>query len=136
MKPALWFSWFIPVITKYHHQLRNIILVSLLLQAILLVTPLLFEAIIDKVLVSRSMDSFMVLGIAMIALAIAEPAYTFLRGWLFSHLSSRVGAELNSRLYRHLLGIPLGYFSAHLTGKLLPKYGKWNRSVVFLLAKR
>lgn len=34
------FSWFIPVITKYRLQLRNIILVSLLLQGILLVTPM------------------------------------------------------------------------------------------------
>ncbi|WP_145588160.1 type I secretion system permease/ATPase [Yersinia aldovae] len=131
-KPAFGFSWFIPVITKYRHQLRNIILVSLLLQGILLVTPLLFEAIIDKVLVSRGMDSLMVLGVAMIALAIAEPGYTLLRSWLFAHLSSRVGATLNSRLYRHLLGLPLAYFSAQQTGQTIAKVREMEQIRSFL----
>ncbi|QHB32648.1 type I secretion system permease/ATPase [Yersinia canariae] len=120
-KIAFGFSWFMPVISKYRHQLRNIILVSLLLQGILLVTPMLFETVIDKVLVSRGVGSLAVLGTAMIALAIAEPCYTFLRSWLFAHLSSRVGAELNTRLYRHLLGLPLGYFGSQQTGQTIAK---------------
>ncbi|WP_227734505.1 type I secretion system permease/ATPase [Yersinia proxima] len=126
------FSWFIPVITKYRHQLRNIILVSLLLQGILLVTPMLFESVIDKVLVSRGVGSLMVLGGAMVALAIAEPCYTFLRGWLFSHLSSRVGAELNTGLYRHLMGLPLGYFASQQTGQTIAKVREMEQIRSFL----
>lgn len=126
------FSWFIPVITKYRHQLRNIILVSLLLQGILLVTPMLFESVIDKVLVSRGGGSLMVLGGAMVALAIAEPCYTFLRGWLFSHLSSRVGAELNTGLYRHLMGLPLGYFASQQTGQTIAKMREMEQIRSFL----
>lgn len=131
-KTAFGFGWFIPVIAKYRHQLRNIILVSLLLQGILLVTPMLFETVIDKVLVSRGVGSLMVLGSAMIALAIAEPCYTYLRGWLFSHLSSRVGAELNTRLYRHLLGLPLGYFGAQQTGQTIAKVREMEQIRSFL----
>lgn len=131
-KTAFGFSWFIPVIVKYRHQLRNIILVSLLLQGILLVTPMLFETVIDKVLVSRGVGSLMVLGSAMIALAIAEPCYTFLRGWLFSHLSSRVGAELNTRLYRHLLGLPLSYFGEQQTGQTIAKVREMEQIRSFL----
>ncbi|PHZ25590.1 type I secretion system permease/ATPase [Yersinia massiliensis] len=131
-KTAFGFSWFMPVIAKYRHQLRNIILVSLLLQGILLVTPMLFETVIDKVLVSRGVGSLMVLGSAMIALAIAEPCYTFLRGWLFSHLSSRVGAELNTRLYRHLLGLPLSYFGAQQTGQTIAKVREMEQIRSFL----
>ncbi|AIN20300.1 type I secretion system ATPase family protein [Yersinia rochesterensis] len=126
------FGWFRPVITKYRHQLRNIILVSLLLQSILLVTPMLFETVIDKVLVSRGMGSLMVLGIAMVALAIVEPCYTFLRGWLFSHLSSRVGTELNTGLYRHLMGLPLGYFASQQTGQTIAKVREMEQIRHFL----
>ncbi|CQD39374.1 type I secretion system permease/ATPase [Yersinia mollaretii] len=131
-KTTFGFGWFIPVIAKYRHQLRNIVLVSLLLQSILLVTPMLFETVIDKVLVSRGVGSLIVLGSAMIALAIAEPCYTFLRGWLFSHLSSRVGAELNTRLYRHLLGLPLGYFGAQQTGQTIAKVREMEQIRSFL----
>ncbi|AJJ01217.1 type I secretion system ATPase family protein [Yersinia pseudotuberculosis IP 32953] len=126
------FSWFIPVVMKSRHQLRNIILISLLLQAILLVTPMLFETVIDKVLVSRGVDSLVVLGGAMVALAIAEPGYTLLRSWLFAHLSSRVGAELNTQLYRHLLGLPLGYFTGQQTGQTIAKMREMEQIRSFL----
>lgn len=130
--PAFGFGWFIPLIVKHAHQLRNIVLVSLLLQGILLVTPMLFETVIDKVLVSRGIDSLTVLGIAMVALAIAEPCYTFLRGWLFSNLSTRVGAELNTRLYRHLLSLPLNYFTSRQTGQTIARVSEMEQIRSFL----
>jgi len=89
--PAFGFGWFIPLIVKHAHQLRNIVLVSLLLQGILLVTPMLFETVIDKVLVSRGIDSLTVLGIAMVVLAIAEPCYIFTRLAIFQFIDSGWG---------------------------------------------
>ncbi|WP_227721926.1 type I secretion system permease/ATPase, partial [Yersinia proxima] len=74
----------------------------------------------------------MVLGGAMVALAIAEPCYTFLRGWLFSHLSSRVGAELNTGLYRHLMGLPLSYFASQQTGQTIAKMREMEQIRSFL----
>lgn len=131
-KKSFGFNWFIPQILKHRSQLRNIILLSLLLQFIALTTPMLFEAVIDKVLVSRGLDSLMVLGIAMLALALAEPSYTFLRSWLFSHLSSKVGAELNSRLYRHLFSLPLSYFTRRKTGETIAQVQEMEQIRHFL----
>ncbi len=131
-KKPFGFDWFIPVVLKHARQLRNIILVSLLLQFIALVTPMLFETVIDKVLVSRGLDSLMVLGMAMLALALAEPFYAFLRGWLFSHLSSKVGAELNSRLYRHLFSLPLDYFTRRKTGETIAQVQEMEQIRHFL----
>ncbi len=131
-KKPFGFDWFIPLVVKHRRQLRNIILVSLLLQFIALVTPMLFETIIDTVLVSRGRDSLMVLGIAMLGLAVAEPAYTFVRGWLFSHLSSKVGAELNSRLYRHLFSLPLDYFGRRKTGETIAQVQEMEQIRHFL----
>ncbi|ASX26749.1 type I secretion system permease/ATPase [Candidatus Williamhamiltonella defendens] len=131
-KAAFGFGWFLPLILKHGRQLRNIVVISLLLQAILLVTPMLFETVIDKVLVSRGIDSLIVLGMAMIGLAIAEPIYTFLRGWLFSNLSTRVGAELNTSLYRHLMSLPLNYFSSRQTGQIIARVREMEQIRSFL----
>lgn len=131
-KMAFGFGWFLPLIFKHGRQLRNIVFISLLLQAILLVTPMLFETIIDKVLVSRGVDSLMVLGMAMIGLAIAEPVYTFVRSWLFANLSTRVGAELNSRLYRHLMSLTLNYFSSRQTGQIIARVREMEQIRSFL----
>ncbi len=131
-KKPFGFDWFIPLVLKHRRQLINIILVSLLLQFIALVTPMLFETVIDTVLVSRGRDSLMVLGVAMLALAVAEPFYTFLRGWLFSHLSSKVGSELNSRLYRHLFSLPLDYFGQRKTGQTIAQVQEMEQIRHFL----
>ncbi len=115
------FSWFLPSIRKHIRQFRSVLLVSLMLQMIPLVTPMLFENVIDRVLVSRSLSSLQVLGIAMMALAIFEPVYGFLRSWLFANLASKVNSELSSRLYQHLLGLPLAYFQKRQTGEIIAR---------------
>lgn len=115
------FSWFFPTVRKYSAQFRQILWVSLLLQIIALVTPLLFENVTDRVLVSRSLSSLGVLGIAMLALACFEPTWEFVRTWLFSNLVGKVNAELSSRLFEHLQALPVSYFQNRQTGEIIAR---------------
>lgn len=126
------FNWFIPSLCKHIRQFRSVLLVSLMLQLIALVTPFLFQNVIDKVLVSRSLNSLQVLGIAMLALAIAEPIYGFLRSWLFANLSSKISSELSSRLYQHLITLPLSYFQQHQTGQIIARVSEMEKIRRFL----
>lgn len=126
------FGWFIPSIRKHIRQFRRVIYVSLMIQLIALVTPMLLENVIDRVLVSRSLNSLQVLGIAMLALAVAEPLYGFMRGWLFSQLSSKVNASLSARLYEHLIGLPLRYFGQRQTGQIIARVQEMEHIRQFL----
>ncbi|HHQ4843339.1 TPA: type I secretion system permease/ATPase, partial [Aeromonas hydrophila] len=114
-------SWFSPAVLRQQKQLRDVFCFAILLQLIALASPLLFENIIDKVLVGRSLGSLHVLALAMVALACAEPLYGFLRGQVFSHLANQVNAELSGKLYRHLVGLPIGYFKARQTGQIIAR---------------
>ncbi|EEW07482.1 type I secretion system permease/ATPase [Vibrio mimicus] len=115
------FRWFIPSIIKHKKQLIWIVVVSLALQFISLITPLLFQNVIDKVLVSRSITNLHVFGVAILALAIMEPIYGLLRSWLFSNLTNKVGSELSSKLYGHLIALPISYFVQRQTGQILAR---------------
>ncbi|MBS9425813.1 type I secretion system permease/ATPase [Photorhabdus caribbeanensis] len=126
------FGWFVPSIRKHVSQFRNVILVSLMLQVIALVTPILFENVIDRVLVSRSLSSLQVLGIAMLTLALFEPVYGFLRSWLFANLASKVNSELSSRLYQHLTSLPTGYFQQRQTGEIIARVREMSQIRQFL----
>ncbi|MFT6926265.1 MAG: ATP-binding cassette subfamily B protein RtxE [Psychromonas sp.] len=126
------FSWFIPSILKHIKQAKSVLLVSLFIQLIALVTPLLFENVIDKVLVSRSLSSLQVLAIAMMALALFEPIFSYLRGWLFSNLAGKLTAELNSRLYRHLLALPMSFFNQRQTGQITARVREMDKIRQFL----
>lgn len=126
------FSWFIPSLIKHVKQAKTVLLISLFIQLIALVTPLIFENVIDKVLVSRSLSSLQVLAFALMALALFEPLFSYLRSWLFSNLACKLNAELNSRLYRHLLALPLSFYNQRQTGQITARVREMDQVRQFL----
>lgn len=124
--------WFLPSILRHKKQLRDVLALSFMLQMVALVTPMVFQNIIDMVLVHRGLSSLQVLSLAMLGLAIAEPVYSYLRGKTFAHFSSKVNAELSSRLYRHLITLPLDYFGQRQTGQVVARIREMTHIRQFL----
>lgn len=112
------FSWFKPVLKQHRSSIQKILLVSLFIQVIALVSPLMFQHVIDKVLVSRSYSNLHVLGLAMLVLAVYEPVFNFVRSWLFANFSGKISVTFSSRLYHHLTRLPMPYFSGQQTGQI------------------
>jgi hypothetical protein len=110
------FSWFVPSLVKYRRLLGEVLLVSLFLQLFALVTPLFFQVVMDKVLVHRGVATLDVLVVGLVAVVIFESVLNALRTYVFSHTTNRIDVELGSRLYRHLLALPLAYFQARRVG--------------------
>ena len=110
------FSWFIPSLVKHRKLLGEVLVVSLFLQLFALVTPLFFQVVMDKVLVHRGVATLDVLVVGLVAVVIFESVLNALRSYVFSHTTSRIDVELGSRLYRHLLALPLAYFQARRVG--------------------
>ncbi|EOX9111375.1 type I secretion system permease/ATPase [Providencia rettgeri] len=120
-KKAFGFSWFIPSVLRQHVKLRNIFILSAIIQLFALISPLLFQNLIDKVLVGRSLSNLHVIALAIFAIAVAEPIYGFIRNKIFSHSSSQISAELSGKIYRHLMALPLNYFKLRPTGKIIAR---------------
>lgn len=110
------FSWFIPAVVKYRRLLLEVFLVSAVLQIFGLVSPLMFQVVMDKVLVNRAFSTLNVVCIALLVSSIFEIVLTGLRNYVFSHTASRIDVELGARLFRHLLALPLSYFGARRVG--------------------
>jgi subfamily B ATP-binding cassette protein HlyB/CyaB len=109
-------SWFLGAVHKYRRLLGEVLVASFFLQLLALVSPLLFQVVIDKVLVHRSMSTLEVLAIGLVAIAVFETVLGVLRTYLFAHTTNRVDVELGARLFRHLLALPLAYFQARRVG--------------------
>jgi subfamily B ATP-binding cassette protein HlyB/CyaB len=110
------FSWFIPAIVKYRRLLFEVVIVSFVLQLFGLVTPLMFQVVMDKVLVNRAFNTLTVVCVALLACSLFEVLLTGLRNYVFSHTTNRIDVELGSRLYRHLMSLPIKYFAARRVG--------------------
>ena len=110
------FSWFIPAVVKYRRLLLEVVFVSFVLQLFGLVAPLMFQVVMDKVLVNRAFNTLTVVCVALLVCSIFEVLLTGLRNYVFSHTTNRIDVELGSRLYRHLVALPIKYFTARRVG--------------------
>lgn len=110
------FTWFIPAIIKYRKLLGEVLLVSFVLQVFALLTPLFFQVVMDKVLVHNGLTTLDVVATGLLGIMIFESALSGLRTYLFAHTASRIDVELGSRLFRHLVNLPLAYFQARRVG--------------------
>ena len=113
------FSWFIPAMIKYRRLLGEILLLSLVVQLLSLITPLFFQAVMDKVLVHHGMSTLDVIAIGFILVSCFEVVLAALRTYLISHTTNRIDVELGAKLFRHLIHLPLSYFASRRTGELV-----------------
>nr|WP_263010387.1 type I secretion system permease/ATPase [Stenotrophomonas maltophilia] len=109
-------GWFIPALVKYRRLQRDVLVASFFLQLMALITPLFFQVVIDKVLVHKGITTLEVLALGLLVVSVFEVLMGGLRTYLFSHTTSRVDAELGSKLFSHLTHLPLAYFQARRVG--------------------
>lgn len=109
-------AWFIPAVLKYKKLFGEVLLSSLFLQIFALVSPLLFQVIIDKVLVHHSLSTLDVIFFTLICMTVFECILSTLRTYVFSHTTNRIDVELGAQLFKHLLALPLAYFGARRVG--------------------
>ena len=109
-------SWFLGAIHKYRNLLGEVLAASFFLQLFALISPLFFQVVIDKVLVSRTLSTLDVLIIGLVAIALFDTILGILRTYLFAHTTNRIDVELGARLFRHLLALPISYFQARRVG--------------------
>lgn len=110
------FSWFIPALVKYRRFLLEVLLISAVLQLLGLISPLMFQVVMDKVLVNQAFSTLNVVCVVLLISSVAETLLTGLRNYVLAHTTSRMDVELGARLFRHLLALPLGYFEARRVG--------------------
>ncbi len=109
-------KWFIPAIWKYRKPLSEVLIASLVLQIFGLITPIFTQVVIDKVLVHKGLTTLDVLAIGLITIAIFESVLSILRTYVFTHTTSKIDVTLSTRLFRHLLALPLRYFEVRRVG--------------------
>ncbi|WCM21977.1 type I secretion system permease/ATPase [Paraburkholderia bryophila] len=110
------FSWFIPAVVKYRRLLLEVLIVSIVLQVFGLVSPLMFQVVMDKVLVNRAFSTLNVVCIALLVSGLFEALLTGVRNYVLSHTTNRMDVELGARLFRHLLALPIAYFNSRRVG--------------------
>ena len=125
-------KWFLPPILKYRRPLASVIVASLFIQICGLASPLLFQIVIDKVLVHKGFSTLVLVIVGMLSLALFEGLLTWLRTYILAHTTSRIDVELGAKLFDHLVRLPLAYFEARAAGQTVARVRELDQIRGFL----
>lgn len=114
-------KWFIPTILRFKKPLLEVLAAALVMQLLAVISPLITQSVIDKVLVHGSMSTLDVLAVGLILIAVFETVLSLSRNYVFSHTTSRIDVILSCRLFRHLFHLPLRYFESHRVGDTIAR---------------
>ncbi|MCT4662029.1 MAG: type I secretion system permease/ATPase [Tissierellales bacterium] len=114
-------KWFIPTILKFKKSFIDVLMAAFMLQIIGLISPLIIQAIIDKVLVHKSFTTLNGLMIGLIIVITFEMFMGVARNYVFSHVTNRIDVILSSRIFNHLFKLPLKFFEVRRVGETIAR---------------
>jgi subfamily B ATP-binding cassette protein HlyB/CyaB len=109
-------GWFIPAFFRYKRLFLEVIAASFFLQLFGLASPLFTQVIIDKVLVHKGVSTLNILGLGLLVVAFFEGWLSILRTYIFAHTTNKIDVLLGTRLFHHLVALPLRYFELRRVG--------------------
>jgi subfamily B ATP-binding cassette protein HlyB/CyaB len=115
------FRWFVPELLKHKRVWRDVLLASLVIQLLGLATPLFTQLVVDKVVVHQTVNTLIVIGVALVFSMLFNAALTWARQYLVLHTGNRVDAVLGVRVFEHLVGLPIRYFEHRPTGVIVAR---------------
>ncbi|ETS29257.1 peptidase C39 [Photorhabdus temperata] len=114
-------SWFIPEFLAQKKNLGEVLLFSFVLQILALISPLVIQVVMDKVLIHQALSTLDVLVFGLIIAGIIEVVLRGLREYQYAHTANRIDIKLGLKLVRHLFGLPLLFFKSRQVGAIVTR---------------
>ncbi|NHB97379.1 peptidase domain-containing ABC transporter [Photorhabdus stackebrandtii] len=114
-------SWFIPEFLAQKKNLCEVLLFSFVLQILALISPLVIQVVMDKVLIHQALSTLDVLVFGLIIAGIIEVILRGLREYQYAHTANRIDIKLGLKLVRHLFGLPLLFFKSRQVGAIVTR---------------
>ena len=118
---AFSFKWFIPTILKFKKEFIQVLIAVFTIQILGILTPVMTQVVVDKVLVHRSISTLNVLAIGIGIVYIYELILGLAKNYVFTHTTNRIDVMLSFKLFRHLFALPLKYFESRRVGETVAR---------------
>ena len=114
--------------------LFQILLMSLVLQVFVLITPFFMQITVDHVIASSDESLLLALGLGFGMLALIQMSATAIRSWVILYLNSTLDVQLLGNTLKHLFRLPLDFFEKRHLGDIISRFGSL-RSVITLFTE-
>ncbi|WP_232053717.1 peptidase domain-containing ABC transporter [Microbulbifer sp. GL-2] len=114
-------------ISGLKRSLSQVLILSLLLQLFAVVAPFYVQTVVDDVILRGDDSLLLVLAIGFGLLLVIQAGTSVLREWVILHISSRLNVQMAANLFRHLIRLPMSYFSTRHMGDVVSRFGSLNK---------
>lgn len=112
---------FYELIKPHGLVLFEVVMASVLIQVFGLLTPLLTQLLLDRVVVQRSELTLMAIGLGLLIFGLFKVAMTGLRQYLLYHTANRVDLALIVGFINHAFRLPLRFFESRYVGDIISR---------------
>lgn len=114
-------SYIVQYVKQSPAILFQILVASIILQALGLSVPLFTKIIVDQVIPLNIHEIMPVLGVGMLFLLLSQLVMVSLRSCLLIYLQARIDLQIFPRFFEHLLSLPLSFFQQRSNGDILTR---------------
>ncbi|MDX2209088.1 MAG: peptidase domain-containing ABC transporter [Sphingopyxis sp.] len=107
----------------FWQTIRQVVLLSLVLQFVVLATPFFLQISIDTVFPSFDYDLLLMLALGFGGLTIINFMASWLRSLILVTLSNSLSYQVIVNLFRHLVRLPLDWFEKRHVGDIVSRFG-------------
>ena len=125
-------DWFLKVVKRYKKPLFEVMAASFFVQLMGIVFPLITQVIIDKVIGNNGLSTLTVIGYSMVLFFAMQALLGCLKTYILNHTMVKLDAILGTRLFRHLISLPLPFYERRRVGELLMRIDALERIRNFL----
>jgi ATP-binding cassette subfamily B protein RaxB len=116
----------IPPLTGMKGLVAQILLVSLILQGLLLLTPFMIMIVTDTALASADSSMLTVIGIGFLIVAALTTIAEVFRSWLLLYFSKTLNFKMAARLFRHMIYLPHQFFALRHVGDVQSRFSSMD----------
>ena len=102
--------------------LAQVLVLSLILQALVIASPFYLQITLDEVIARGDADLLMVLALGFGGLALFSVVATTLRAYVILILQNTLTLQMESALFHHLVRLPLAWFEKRHVGDILSRF--------------
>ncbi len=102
-------NWFFNLISRLKKEFFYVLIISLLLTFTAFITPLFIMLIHSQIKIAQKWENIAFLGIATLIFIIGNAGFRYLRNYLLTYISTRIGNVVTKEIFRRLLYLPPKY---------------------------
>lgn len=110
-------------ISGLNSSLFQICTLAFVLEVFSVLTPLMTQWVVDNVFTSSDRELLITLAIAFSVLLVVQQCVSAVQSWCIMHLSTTLSLQWKTRVFEHLVRLPIQFFEKRHVGDVVSRFG-------------